>query len=443
MPLLQSQKQARPLSTFLPILPPPPQPFTSVFQPPRSFHRRSRQLHSLNHYKQALRSSPASSSTRSFRIPALSTSAFTAQAPVLPIHSLDLFPRSIYPAQVPPLSSKTFPELHSKHIEPRTLKMRSSIFITAFCAASALAKPIQKKDTVEDLVIITDIVYTTITEGAEAAAPTQAPVVAAAPSHSHHHKHSSAVPSVAPASFTTVVVTQSPVAAAAPATTQASVVVATAEAAAPVNYVSTPVSVPVAATSSAAAVAVPSSSPVDSSLTAYQSAAILHHNKHRANHSAPDVTWDATLASDAATLAATCVFEHDMSIGSGAPYGQNIASITASNLDSMDINSVIASTITNAWYYGEANNWVFGTTASGMDTSAKSWLHFTQVVWVASTTIGCATQKCVAGTMDPTNDSYFTVCNYGPQGNISPEFATNVLPPIGLPAFTAEITYNS
>jgi uncharacterized protein YkwD len=72
--------------------------------------------------------------------------------------------------------------------------------------------------------------------------------------------------------------------------------------AAPV-VVPSPAPVVVAATTAAAAVASP---------TDYISTALYHHNVHRANHSAPDVTWDDTLAGYAAITAKTCVFAHDM-----------------------------------------------------------------------------------------------------------------------------------
>ncbi|KAH6675060.1 CAP domain-containing protein [Halenospora varia] len=318
--------------------------------------------------------------------------------------------------------------------------MRSSVFMTALCAASALAKPIMKKDLVEEIVVVTDIVYTTITEGAEPVA-TSAPAqvfAAAVPSESlSSTPEAAAAPSV---SFTTVVIVPT-VAAAAPSTAAPAVFVVTSEAVAQVAS-STAAAAPVASSSAAASVVAPASSSTDSGLTAYQSTAVVHHNKHRANHSAPDVAWSASLASSAATLAAGCVFEHNMDINGGG-YGQNIASITASDLDKIDVNSVLASTITNQWYYGEANNWNFGDTSSGMDTDAKQWLHFTQVVWKASTTVGCATQYCKAGTMSASDASYFTVCNYGPQGNVSPLFAVNVLPPIGLAAFTASVSHTS
>lgn len=44
----------------------------------------------------------------------------------------------------------------------------------------------------------------------------------------------------------------------------------------------------------------------------YKSVILNYHNIHRANHSAPDLVWDETLAGYAETIAKGCVFEHDM-----------------------------------------------------------------------------------------------------------------------------------
>lgn len=45
--------------------------------------------------------------------------------------------------------------------------------------------------------------------------------------------------------------------------------------------------------------------------TDYQSLALDAHNLHRANHSAPALTWSSTLADTAAKIASSCVYAHD------------------------------------------------------------------------------------------------------------------------------------
>jgi uncharacterized protein YkwD len=42
------------------------------------------------------------------------------------------------------------------------------------------------------------------------------------------------------------------------------------------------------------------------------STAVYHHNIHRANNSAPAMTWGKTYAGYAATVAASCKFAHDL-----------------------------------------------------------------------------------------------------------------------------------
>jgi uncharacterized protein YkwD len=37
-----------------------------------------------------------------------------------------------------------------------------------------------------------------------------------------------------------------------------------------------------------------------------------HHNIHRANHSAPDLTWSDSLAATAQKIGETCVYAHSM-----------------------------------------------------------------------------------------------------------------------------------
>jgi hypothetical protein len=50
--------------------------------------------------------------------------------------------------------------------------------------------------------------------------------------------------------------------------------------------------------------------------------------------------------------------------------------------------------------------------------------HFTQVVWKATTELGCAVQTCNG--IFPSGPATYYVCEYSPQGNVIGEIAQNV-----------------
>ncbi|KAF7548049.1 hypothetical protein G7Z17_g7324 [Cylindrodendrum hubeiense] len=192
------------------------------------------------------------------------------------------------------------------------------------------------------------------------------------------------------------------------------------------------------ATSTSAAAAVETtaaaesdSSSLDLSLDlAYQTVMLNYHNIHRLNHSVEAVTWDATLAQYAQNTADTCVFAHDMDQGSGG-YGQNIASWGSTGEITDLQNQCGAQSVTNQWYNSEMDNWsYYGQENPPSSLDLDLYGHFTQVVWKDTTKIGCATKLCAAGTMYDFA-SFYTVCNYNPQGNYGGEYGDNVLQPLG------------
>lgn len=67
------------------------------------------------------------------------------------------------------------------------------------------------------------------------------------------------------------------------------------------------VAAPTTTSSSTSAAAAAAASPTD-----FEDIAIYHHNVHRANGSASDLTYDTTIAGYAATLAERCEFAHDV-----------------------------------------------------------------------------------------------------------------------------------
>lgn len=145
--------------------------------------------------------------------------------------------------------------------------------------------------------------------------------------------------------------------------------------------------------------------------------ATYHHNIHRANHSASDISYDDTYAGYAATVAASCVFAHDLSEGDGN-YGQNIAMYASSDENALDENTAVAQAITSMWYNGELDLYPgpYGSEPSMSDFDA--WGHFSQIVWAEQSVVGCAVQKCAPGTMETGMTAWFTVCNYYPAGKL-------------------------
>ncbi|RFU28038.1 hypothetical protein B7463_g8302, partial [Scytalidium lignicola] len=167
--------------------------------------------------------------------------------------------------------------------------------------------------------------------------------------------------------------------------------------------------------------------------TDFSSTVVDQHNYHRLNHSAGAVSWDSGLASYAQTVASSCHYAHDLTPGGGG-YGQNIAAYGASDSSSLDSSTAAAAAITNMWYNDEINNFPYGqdspTWPDSMTPPGPDWSHASQLIWVGTQKVGCAAVLCPSGTIFGM-DTWFTVCNYEPAGNVYPEFASNVKPPLG------------
>ncbi|KAG2183337.1 hypothetical protein INT43_006342 [Umbelopsis isabellina] len=124
------------------------------------------------------------------------------------------------------------------------------------------------------------------------------------------------------------------------------------------------------------------------------------HNADRKDHSAPALTWNATLASYAQNWSNGCVFKH-----SGGPYGENLGEGYGSWKDVVD-----------AWY-SEGDLYDYSNPGFSESTG-----HFTQVVWIGTRSIGCGVTKCSSLSGAP-----LYTCSYYPPGNYLGEFKQNVL----------------
>ncbi|EIM92857.1 PR-1-like protein [Stereum hirsutum FP-91666 SS1] len=155
-----------------------------------------------------------------------------------------------------------------------------------------------------------------------------------------------------------------------------------------------------AAEAPAAAVATSASSSGTSSDTITQY--LTAHNTVRAQHGASDLTWSDELASAAQSYSAKCVFQH--SGGTLGPFGENLAAGTG---DSYDIAAAVKSWTDEVSQYDPNNP-----TAS----------HFTQVVWKATTQVGCAETDCDGIFAASFGVPHFHVCEYLVQGNVVGSF---------------------
>lgn len=126
------------------------------------------------------------------------------------------------------------------------------------------------------------------------------------------------------------------------------------------------------------------------------------HNRLRAKHCVPPLAWSARLAATAQQWANGCEFSH-----SNNGLGENLAMGTSG---AFPPDAQIQS------WYDEIARYNF---AAGRFTSGTG--HFTQVVWRATTELGCGVATC--GGED------LLVCNYSPPGNFQGEFLENVPAP--------------
>ncbi|KAF4553979.1 Hypothetical protein D9617_5g068540 [Elsinoe fawcettii] len=170
-----------------------------------------------------------------------------------------------------------------------------------------------------------------------------------------------------------------------------------------------------------------SSKPSTGVATTYKQAVVNHHNYHRANHSSPDLTWSAALAQTAKKIADTCVYAHSMDVDGGDYGAKDISKI----ISDMFYNSEIG-------YFSSQ----YGKASPDMSNFSK-WGHASQIVWKATTEVGCYTTDCTGSGLQNFNyksNAYYTVCNYKVAGNMVGAFDDNVGTCLNQP--TIDGTYN-
>ena len=148
----------------------------------------------------------------------------------------------------------------------------------------------------------------------------------------------------------------------------------------------------------------PTAAPV---LTDPRMTAILEaHTRARAEHCAPPLRWSEELAARAQSWA-----DHLAASGCGLVHSQ---SGLGENLAAGSSGAFSPERIVGLWYE-EAALYDFARGGFSMETG-----HFTQLVWLSSTQLGCGIATC--GGLD------VWVCNYDPPGNYEGQYRQNVRP---------------
>ncbi|MBI5517344.1 MAG: hypothetical protein HY909_26460 [Deltaproteobacteria bacterium] len=139
------------------------------------------------------------------------------------------------------------------------------------------------------------------------------------------------------------------------------------------------------------------------------SAFVAAHNRYRADHCAPPLTWSPAVAASAQRWAdrlrqAGCGMQHSSS-SERSGYGESLFGGSGSYTPEQAVE---------AWY-SEVGQYNYGRPGFSGSTG-----HFTQVVWRATTSVGCASATC--------SGSILWVCQYSPAGNMAGQFPANVSP---------------
>lgn len=148
---------------------------------------------------------------------------------------------------------------------------------------------------------------------------------------------------------------------------------------------------------------------------------LYYHNVHRANHSAPALTWGSAMAQNAKVWAQKCNFSHNTTNVVGkAQYGQNLLVGFP--------KAQIGPGVSDYWYNQEEPYFHWYGQANPDFNSFENYGHFSQMVWKNSKTVGCFTADCSAtGVKGIDKNSgippLMTVCNYFPPGKFIRSFS--------------------
>lgn len=140
------------------------------------------------------------------------------------------------------------------------------------------------------------------------------------------------------------------------------------------------------------------------------------HNTYRMRHNAANLTWSSTLAAAALVNANNNANNNLFVHTTNNQYGENIA--YQWGYDNPEYLGFL--------WYDEERQYNFQT---GSFSDATG--HFTQLVWLATSQIGCAYVQ--AQNTLSNNGYYYLSCEYNSPGNYAGEFQQEVLAPNSMP----------
>jgi pathogenesis-related protein 1 len=145
-------------------------------------------------------------------------------------------------------------------------------------------------------------------------------------------------------------------------------------------------------------------------LSAQDQAMLDAHNQVRASAqpapspALPPLHWSEDATATAREWANGCTFSHNPGLGD---LGENIGAF-------YPVGSGTPQSVVQSWA-AEAQNYDYAT-----DTCSSACGHYTQLVWRATTAVGCARATCTGASSPFGNNQNweFWVCDYDPGGNI-------------------------
>lgn len=145
------------------------------------------------------------------------------------------------------------------------------------------------------------------------------------------------------------------------------------------------------------------------SLEPWQQELLTAHNRVRSNATPepspalPALAWSAQAQAFAQSWVEQCQWQHNP--GTGNRWGENLFASTGEATPGEVVSDWAAESI----HY----TWTTNSCAAGQFCG-----HYTQLVWRATTSVGCARKLCTLNSPFGGGDWWFWVCDYAPPGNV-------------------------